>query len=110
MPFEMQDHESALRNLSKQVFGQELRLIILLCIKRHPHPRFNQTQLLTNIGSVRASALQRPLASLEGAGFISRLASSDRNVWFEKQPSLIWDLAEELHRKVAETQQPSLFG
>ncbi|WP_445256332.1 hypothetical protein [Nocardioides aurantiacus] len=88
----------AARRLSKTVFGQELRLAVMLYIGRHPDGLFCYSDVAEGVEVRSASSVQEPLKALLDAGLIVRQDSlpGDRHRWYRRLESSGWAFAEEL--------------
>jgi predicted transcriptional regulator len=103
----LSEAESAeLKRLSRTVFGQELRVPVMIAILRMKSDRFTLTDLQTSLDLRHASALQAPLSALVEGGFVIKEApeANDRYRYYKRldSSSSMWTLAEELLRRVRE--------
>jgi hypothetical protein len=87
-----------MRRLSKTVFGQELRLAVMLFIARHPDGLFCYSDLADGISVRSASSVQDPLKALVDAELIVRQEGlpGDRHRWYRRVDNTCWAFAEEL--------------
>jgi DNA-binding MarR family transcriptional regulator len=87
----------AVRSLSKAVFGQELRIAVMVAIGESDGV-FTLTNLAERLGVYSLSLIQKPLKSLEDAGLIERMPSAgSRSVYFRRdESSSAWKFASEL--------------
>lgn len=87
-----------MRELSKAIFGQELRLALCLFVGRHSSGEFTQTEAAKAL-EVSGSALQAPLRDLVTAGLLVKAPTipGHRNRYLVRQDgSFAWKFAEEL--------------
>ena len=96
------EEASAVRTLSKTVFGQSERLAVMLAIARDPDGIFRLTDVFQAVGVPNPSAVQGPLNALVAGGFITKVEgrADERARWYRRQQSSMWDLAEEMARSV----------
>lgn len=87
----------AVRSLSKAVFGQELRIAVMVAIGESDGV-FTLTNLAEQLGIYSLSLIQKPLKSLEDAGLIERMRNpGSRSVYFRRNDaSSAWKFAGEL--------------
>ena len=87
----------AVRALSKAVFGQEMRVPVMVAIGASDG-LFTATELTERLGLHSQSLIQKPLRSLEDAGLIERMISSEsRSVYYRRnEASSAWRFATEL--------------
>ncbi len=95
-----------MRRLSKIVFGQELRLAVMLFVARHPDGLFCYSDLAAGIQVRSASSVQDPLKALMDSGLIVRQEGlpGDRHRWYRRIDSACWAFAEELAATVETSQ------
>ncbi len=88
----------AMMELSKQVFGQQHRLAIMIEIARAIEGLINPSDLAESLGYRAQSTLQAPMRDLEHAGLITRLppGESRSKTWYMRNASLAWDWVREL--------------
>lgn len=100
----------ASRRLSKIVFGQELRLAVMLFIARHRDGLFCYSDVAEGVEVRSASSVQEPLRALVDAGLIVRQEGlpGDRHRWYQRIESACWVLAEELASKVVDEPGPPI--
>lgn len=93
-----------MRHLSKVVFGQELRLAVMLFVARHPDGLFCFSELAEGVDVRSASSVQDPLRALLEAGLIADQDGlpGDRHRWYRRVDSSAWTFAEELAETVLE--------
>jgi hypothetical protein len=85
-----------LRNLSRILFGQALRLEVMVAIARSDG-LVNLTDLATAIGVQNASRIQKPLDDLKAGGLLVEAEMSDsRRHWLRRSDSLVWQWVVEL--------------
>jgi hypothetical protein len=86
-----------LRAHSKIVFGQELRLAVMLAIARDPEPLFTQSELAAAVHVPHDSAVQLPLKALIASRVIYQhpREPSTRSRWLQRSESSLWLFAEE---------------
>jgi DNA-binding MarR family transcriptional regulator len=88
------------RGLSKAVFGQELRIAVMVAIGESDGV-FTLTNLAEQLGIYNPSLIQKPLKSLEDAGLIERMPNvGSRSVYFRRNDaSSAWKFASELREQ-----------
>jgi hypothetical protein len=85
-----------LRNLSRTLFGQALRLEVMIAIAKSDG-LVNLTDLAAAIGIQNSSRIQKPLDDLKTAGLlIEHTASDSRRRWLRRSNSLVWQWVLEL--------------
>jgi DNA-binding IclR family transcriptional regulator len=85
-----------LREISKSVFGQALRLELMLLVAHSDDGVVCLTELAKSL-EVSVSSLQRPFESLIAAKLLSPLPDSDsRFRYYLRNPSAAWEWADEL--------------
>lgn len=85
-----------LRGLSRTLFGQTLRLEVMIAVARSDG-LVNLTDLATAIGVQNSSRIQKPLDDLKTAGLLSEdIAGDSRRRWLRRSNSLVWQWVEEL--------------
>jgi hypothetical protein len=91
-----------MRRLSKLVFGQELRIAVMLYVGRHPDGLFCLSDLAEGIDVRSASSVQDPLRALVESGLIAHQDGlpGDRHRWYRRLDSSAWSFAEELASQV----------
>jgi DNA-binding transcriptional ArsR family regulator len=99
----------AVRSLSKAVFGQELRIAVMVAIGESDG-LFTLTNISERLGLYSPSLIQAPLKSLEAAGLIERMDRVDsRSVHFRRNDaSSAWKFASELFEQATREVQPSV--
>jgi DNA-binding transcriptional ArsR family regulator len=83
---------------SKQLFGQQHRLSLMIAIARSPDGRVNPSQLAVELGMAQ-SAFQVPLRNLLDAGLLSHERREGRN-YYTRAPSKVWDWVLEVSDQV----------
>lgn len=93
-----------MRRLSKTVFGQELRLAVMLFVARHPDGLFCLSEVADGIDVRSASSVQDPLRALLESGLIAGQEGlpGDRHRWYRRLDSSAWSFAEELAAMIHE--------
>lgn len=88
---------AAVRSLSKAVFGQEMRIAVMVAIGESDG-MFTLTSLVERLGLSTPSLLQKPLKSLEDAGLIERMPNvGTRSVYYQRrEDTSAWKFAGEL--------------
>jgi hypothetical protein len=85
-----------LRSLSRTLFGQALRLEVMIAIAGSDG-LVNLTDLAIAIGVQNSSRIQKPLDDLKAAGLLSGDDASDsRRRWLRRSNSLVWQWVMEL--------------
>lgn len=85
-----------LRGLSRMLFGQALRLEVMIAIARSDG-LVNLTDLATAIGVQNSSRIQKPLDDLKAAGLLFEDTGGDsRRRWLRRSDSLAWQWVMEL--------------
>lgn len=87
--------DERLQTLSRVVFGQAHRLVVMVGIARSDGV-FSPGELAAELGYRAQSSIQDPLRDLEAAGLISRLPKVSGRVYFKRADSKAWAWAEEL--------------
>ncbi|MBM7784431.1 helix-turn-helix domain-containing protein [Tenggerimyces flavus] len=87
--------------MSKVVFGQELRLAVMLVIARSDG-LVNPGDIAWELGLRAQSSIQDPLRDLQAAGLVSRAPRMGGKRYYRRNPSLGWAWAEELARMAVE--------
>lgn len=92
----------SIRQLSKLVFGQELRLPVMLFVGRHADGLFCFSDLADGIEVRSASSVQGPLKALVDSGLVVRQEGlpGDKHRWYQRTASACWAFAEELAERV----------
>lgn len=98
----------AARSLSKAVFGQEMRIAVMVAIGESDG-MFTLTSLVERLGLNTPSLIQKPLKSLEDAGLIERMPNvGTRSVYFQRNDeSSAWKFARELAEQALREAQSS---
>lgn len=90
------DQRDQLRRLSRALFGQKLKLELMLAIANAEDGIVCQTDLAKTL-DVTISSLQRPFESLVISQLISPLPDADSKFrYFVRNPSALWAAAIEL--------------
>ena len=91
------DAVQRLRLLSKLVFGQELRLALILAIGREKIDTFPQADLVVWVNARSFSVIERPFDSLRRSGAVTKVETTGTtaNTW-RRENSRIWAYGEEL--------------
>jgi hypothetical protein len=85
-----------LRSLSRTLFGQVLRLEVMIAIAKSDG-LVNLTDLAAAIGIQNSSRIQKPLDDLKTAGLLTEHTASDsRRRWLRRSDSLVWQWVLEL--------------
>lgn len=85
-----------LRGLSRILFGQALRLEVMIAIARSDG-LVNLTDLAAAIGVQNSSRIQKPLDDLKAAGLLVEAELGDsRRRWLHRSDSLVWQWVVEL--------------
>lgn len=102
--------DSALRELSQRVFGQERLLALAIVLMQAKRP-MSLSDLVGAVGVNNASSLRAPLQRLLAGGFIEQaqaVAASDRSrPYVTRDASAFWPLVVELYRRA--TPQEAMF-
>ena len=90
-------HQDRLRSLSRHLFGQHLRLEVMIAIAKGDG-LVCLTDLAATLGIANVSRLQRPLDDLKAAGLLqpAELGSMQGRRWFRRVPSKAWEWVIEL--------------
>jgi len=86
-----------LKSDSKRLFGQELRLLVMLAIIDHGDKAFTLTDLQHDLRVDFASQIQKPLTDLVASGLVEpeEPEAGSRFRPYRRVRSAVWDFAEE---------------
>jgi DNA-binding IclR family transcriptional regulator len=92
------EERAQLKAVSRVLFGQEQRLLVILAIAAWGKKPFTLTDLKRELSLEYASALQRPLADLVAAGYVrpEPPIAASRFRPYSRVESLLWGLGEEV--------------
>lgn len=84
------------QEISLALFGQRHRLAVMAAIAQSSDGRVNPTDLVKQLGFSAQSSIQKAFPGLIEAGLVTRVTGQDGRVYYERQPSGVWNFSIEL--------------